>query len=208
MKYLSFGFIALLCLRPMLHAQSAQAAKPVERASAVQSPTPDADAQPAIPLHAGDTVEIRIANVPLDDIQQWDAPYTLDETGMLNLPFIGMIKAGGLPPSQVQTMIQNKLIAEGIYTSPTIAVNPPSGMRFVSVGGAVRAPGRIPYTSDLTLMSTLSAAGGPSDFAGDQIRLIRSGKVILYSRKKLEKDPSKDPRVQPSDQVELKESAF
>ena len=44
-------------------------------------------------------------------------------------------------------------------------------MRFLSVGGAVRAPGRVPYTSDLTLMSTINAAGGASDFAGDKIRL-------------------------------------
>jgi len=146
------------------------------------------------------------ANVPPEDVAQWDAPYTVDESGMLNLPFIGTIKAGGLPPSQVQLAIQNKLISEGIYTNPTVTVNPPSGMRFISVGGAVRAPGRVAYTSDLTLMSAISAAGGASDFAGDRIRLTRGGKVEFYSRKKLYKDPSQDPRIEPGDQIEITES--
>ncbi|HEX4087055.1 MAG TPA: polysaccharide biosynthesis/export family protein [Chthoniobacteraceae bacterium] len=209
MKYLALGIIALLGVPPILCAQSQQtAAKAIPRAEAVQPAAAPAaiTSEPAIPLRPGDVVDIRIANVPIDDIQQWDAPYTVDESGMLNLPFVGTLKAGGYPPSQVETLIQNKLISDGIYTNPTISVTPPTGMRFISVGGAVRAPGRIPYTSDLTLMTVINAAGGRSDFAGDKVRLIRSGKVINYSWKKLEKDPSKDPEVQPSDQIEVVES--
>lgn len=159
-------------------------------------------------LRPGDTVDVRIANVPPEDIQQFSAAYTIDESGMLNLPYIGMVKVGGLPASQVQTEIQNKLIADGIYTNPTVTVTPPAGMRFISVGGAVRAPGRVPYTPDLTLMTTIAAAGGKNDFAGDQIRLVRGGKVQIYSWKQLYKDPSKDPRIEPGDQIELKESAW
>ena len=161
---------------------------------------------PGVALRPGDTVEIRVANVPPEDVGQFSALYTLDESGMLNLPFIGMIKAGGLPPSQVQVVIQNKLISTGVYVNPTVSVNPPAGGRFISVSGAVRAPQRVQYTSDLTLMTTIAAAGGPSDFAGDAIRLTRGGKVQLFSRKKLQKDPSEDPRIEPGDQIEVVES--
>ena len=216
MKNLVLGFTALLGLAPVLCAQSQQTlATAIPRAQAVQgaaagpaaSPA-DSSSTPAIPLHPGDIVDIRIANAPADDVAQWDAPYTVDESGMLNLPFIGVTKVGGYPPSQVQLMIQNKLITDGIYTNPTISVTPPTGMRFITVGGAVRQPGRVPFTSDLTLMTVLAASGGRSDFAGDGIRLIRNGKIINYSWKKLEKDPSKDPAVQPSDQIEVKESSW
>jgi polysaccharide export outer membrane protein len=166
-------------------------------------------AEPAaagVALRNGDTVEVRIANVPPEDVGQIDGTYTLDESGMLNLPFIGLIKAGGLPPSQVQIAIQNKYVADGIYTNPTVTVNPPAQSRFVDVSGAVRSPGRVPYSSDLTLMTTIDSAGGPSDFAGDQIRLVRGGKIQYFSRKKLNKDPSLDPRIEPGDQIQIKES--
>jgi len=235
-KYFALGLITLLAAAavhlqaqttsPTQPTEQAQATQRVERAQAIAAAQPVERAQPvapastqsrslpaapnagAVPLRNGDTVDIRISNVPLDDEQQWDAAYTVDESGGLNLPFIGVVKAGGLPPSQVQVAIQNKLISGGIYTNPTITVNPPAGMRFVSVGGGVRQPGRVPYTSDLTLMSTINAAGGTSDFAGDKIRLIRAGKVLFFSKKKLYKDPTQDPRIEPGDQIEVVESAW
>jgi len=193
----------LLLAGPRLHGQ---AAAPAQAVPAQTAPAQAVAQGPAVGLRSGDTVDVRIANVPPEDMSEWDAPYTVDESGMLNLPFIGNIKAGGLPPSQVQLAIQNKLISDGIYTNPTVTVNPPTGMRFISVAGAVRAPGRVPYTSDLTLMSAISAAGGANDFAGDKIRLTRGGKVEFYSRKKLYKDPSQDPRIEPGDQIEIVES--
>ena len=197
------GLAMLLLAGPRLHGQ---AAAPAQAVPAQTAPAQAVAQGPAVGLRSGDTVDVRIANVPPEDMSEWDAPYTVDESGMLNLPFIGNIKAGGLPPSQVQLAIQNKLISDGIYTNPTVTVNPPTGMRFISVAGAVRAPGRVPYTSDLTLMSAISAAGGANDFAGDKIRLTRGGKVEFYSRKKLYKDPSQDPRIEPGDQIEIVES--
>jgi len=184
-------------------------AQQVMKAEAVApAASPAAAAAVGVPLRNGDTVDIRIANVPADDIGQFDGAYTLDQDGMINLPYIHMVKAGGLPPSQVQANIQNQLIAAGIYTMPTVSVTPPAGARFISVGGAVKGPGRVPYSSDLTLMTAISAVGGPSDFAGDKIRLVRAGKVHFFSRKRLDKDPSKDPPVEPGDQIEILESWF
>jgi protein involved in polysaccharide export with SLBB domain len=127
---------------------------------------------------------------------------------MINLPYIGSVKAGGSAASQVQTMVQDALIKAGIYTMPIVSVNPAPSSRFVTVSGAVRQPGRVAYSTDLTLMTTINAVGGPSDFAGDKIRLIRGGKVSLFSRHRLTKDPSKDPAIEPGDQIEILESMF
>ena len=214
-KYIVLGLMIPLTAGPRLLAQTAAdvqsvaVAQPVAQAQPAEQkakPAASPAAADGIGLRNGDTVDLRISNVPPEDQQQWDGSYTIDESGMVNLPFIGTVKAGGLPPSQVQIAIQNKLIAGGIYTNPTVIVNPPAGMRFISVGGAVRSPGRVPYTSDLTVMSTINAAGGASDFAGDKIRLIRGGKILNFSRKKLSKDPSQDPRIEPGDQLEIVES--
>ena len=210
---------ALLLSAAPLCAQTASD-QPVKRAELVANTAPAAAAaSPAakdgqtpdttVPLRHGDVLEIRIANVPPDDQQQWDSlTYTVDESGNLNLPFIGLVKVAGMPASQVQIVIQNKLVADGIYTNPTIALNQPMGLRFVSVGGAVRAPQRIQYTPDLTLMSAINSAGGAGDFAGDAVNLVRGGKIVKFSRKKLTKDPSKDPRIEPGDQITVVDSPW
>lgn len=234
-KYLVAGLMMLLLAGPQLLAQAVADAQgtPAPGATPQTTATPQAEskggwkwplfgfgsksheAQPApdatgstqgVALRNGDAVDIRLSGVPPEDVQQFSATYTVDELGMINLPYIGMIKAGGLPPSQVQVQIQNKLISDGIYTNPSVTVNPPPNTRYISVVGAVRGPGRQIYTSDLTLMTAISTAGGASDFAGDKIRLIRGGKVEFFSRKKLDKDPSLDPRIEPGDQIEILES--
>lgn len=159
-------------------------------------------------LRPGDAVEIRLSGVPADESAGFNGIYTIDDAGMVNLPYINQVRAGGLPSNQVQAAIENKLKADGIYTHPTITVNPPLGARFVSVGGAVRAPNRVTFTPDMTLLSSINAAGGPSDFASDKIRIIRKGKAQVFSRKALIRDPSKDPAIQPGDQIEVLQSWF
>lgn len=207
LKCLQVAAAIIAAAGPRLAAQTIEKAIPVQgaEAAAAVSPTPIPN---GVGLRPGDALEIRIANVPPEDMQQFSGMYTIDEDGMLNLPYVGLIKAGGMPASQVQIEVQNKLIAAGIYTRPTVVMNPTAGARYITVGGAVRGPGRIPYTSDLTLMSAINAAGGVGDFGGDKIRLTRGGKVQFYSRKKLYKDPSQDPRIEPGDQIEVVEAAW
>ena len=204
-KYLAPILGLLLAAAPPLPAQAVLKPQAVAAAQPVATAA-DTPATPAVPLRNGDMVEIRIANVPADDVGQITGMYTLDESGMVNIPFIGLTKISGLPPSKAQLELQNKFVTEGIYTNPTVLVNPTMGARLVTVSGAVKAPQRVVFTSDLTLMSAISGAGGFSDFAGDLIRLTRAGKVMKYSRKKLYKDPSQDVPLQPGDQVEVVEA--
>lgn len=160
-------------------------------------------------LRPGDTIEIRISGVPSEDVQQWSAPYTIDPSGFLNLPYISQVKAGGLQPNQVQTLIESKLKEEKIYTQPTISVLIQAQSRFVNVGGSVRAPGRIPYTPDLTLMSAINAAGGFNDFADQKkIRFVHDGKMTVIDARKIRKDPKLDLPIYPGDQIEVPQSWF
>ena len=100
---------------------------------------------------------------------RFSAPYTVDDAGMLNLPYIGNIKAGGLAPSQVQVAIQQKLHrGRHLHQPHRHGGSAPPGQRFVVVGGAVRAPGRVPYTADLTLMSAINGRRRPQRFRGGQ----------------------------------------
>ena len=160
-------------------------------------------------LRPGDTIEIRLSGVPIDEIQQFSASYTLDDQGMLNLPYIGAIKAGGLTQTVAQENVERKLISDGIYTHPTITIIVQPTSRFVNVGGAVRTPGRIPFTPDLTIMTAINAAGGFNDFADQRkVRWVHEGRVTMVDVRQIRKDPTLDSKIFPGDQIEVAQSLW
>src|SRR5580700_1957960 len=93
-KFLALGLAMSVGVGPRLHAQAedipkAQAVVPAPSAAPAATPVKN-----GVPLRNGDVVEIRIAIVPPEDVGQISGIYTLDESGMINLPLIGLIKAG------------------------------------------------------------------------------------------------------------------
>lgn len=168
--------------------------------------TPAALAQGA--LRSGDMIEIRLAGVPPEEVGTFSATHTLDEAGMINLPFIGLVKGAGMKANQLQVIIEKRLKEEKIYNHPTITVLIANNARFVNVRGAVRSPMRVPYTADLTLMTAINAAGGFNEFGGKKVRLARDGKATVIDVKKISQDPSKDFPVQPGDQIDALQSIW
>lgn len=160
-------------------------------------------------LRNGDTVSIRLGGVPAEETSAFGANYSIDGRGLLNLPYIGEIKAAGMLPAEVQRSIESKLKVDGIYTNPTITVSTEGGAVFVTVGGAVRSSGRIPYTPDMTLLTAIAASGGFNDFANEKkIRLRRGGTETMFDARFIRKNPDKDPKLQPGDQVDVDESWY
>jgi len=153
-------------------------------------------------LRAGDTVDIRLSGVPSEEIGSFATTQAIDDGGMINLSYIGKIKVVGMDSSVVQQMIETKLKEEKIYTNPTVTVTPQVGTRLVNVTGEVKAAGRLPYTADLTVMNAIGGAGGFNDFADKKhVKLTRNGKVQELDATKFSKDPSKDVKVLPGDQI-------
>ena len=188
----------------------AQAAEPTRVAKAVAAAS---DALPttgrtssSVVLRPNDVIELRLSGMPPDDAQQFSGTvYTVGGDGNVNVPYAGSLQAAGRTPSELERAVERSLIDKKIFRWPTatININSAGSVRFVVIGGNVRAPSRMPWSADLTLMSAIAAAGGTGDFASDKINLIRGGKITLYSFKKLKKDPSQDPRLMPSDQVDV-----
>ncbi len=103
-------------------------------------------------------------------------------------------------------MLQNKLISEKLFTHPSVNISPSANSRFITVGGGVRAPGRQPWSADLTVMSAINVCGGLSDFGSlRNLRLIRDGKATVYDGRNFEKDPSQDPKLLPGDQIVVRQ---
>ena len=74
-------------------------------------------------LRAGDSFELRIGGVPSDDQATISSNYTVDGEGYLNLPYIGKIQVAQMTVSAIQSNIEHKYVAQGIFTHPTITLN-------------------------------------------------------------------------------------
>ena len=201
----------------MLHAQSGVALRPAgpgdagstytAPAAAVAAPQHATAGDPSAPLRAGDTIEVRVSNVPVDE-NTLNGTYTVDEDGTINLPYVNQVKIGGLLTSQAQLAIQHALVDGQIYTHPTITVLQ-STPRFVNVNGEVRAPQRVSYTSDMTLTTVITAAGGFTDYAAKKkVELLRDGTRTVYNTLDIQSGKVTDPKVVPGDKIHVPASMF
>lgn len=155
-----------------------------------------------VTLRPGDTFEMRLGAVPLELAQEFNIPYNVSQEGTVNIPLIGQMHVGGLTPPQVEQAVQNKLIADKLFTHPSVNINPVANSRMVTIGGGVRQPQRLAWSADLTLMSAIQIAGGLSDWGTYKgIRLIRNGQQEVYDGRKFDKNPSLDPKLLPGDQI-------
>jgi protein involved in polysaccharide export with SLBB domain len=160
-------------------------------------------------LRPGDTIELKIGGVPSTEISAVSGQYTIDGEGYVNLPSIGRVKIAGSAPGAAQTMIEGVYKTRKIYTNPNIVITMQPQSRFVNVGGEVKAPQRVPFTPDLTVLSAINAAGGFSPFADQRrIRLLRGQQVTIIDAKKIRADPSRDVQLEPGDRVEVPQSLF
>jgi polysaccharide export outer membrane protein len=88
--------------------------------------------------------------------------------GMISVPLIGDVPAGGHTPSEVARTIQDKLAT--YVRDPQVAViltelRSHEYLSRVRVTGAVRQPVSIPYRPGMTVLDAVLAAGGVTEFA-------------------------------------------
>jgi polysaccharide export outer membrane protein len=158
-------------------------------------------------LRTGDIFEVRLSGMPAEFAADFNLQYTVGQDGMINVPLVGEFKAAGLSPGELERNIQNKLVAEKIFTHPTVLISVAQSTRYVSISGGVRQPQRLAWSTDLTLSSAIGNCAGLSDFGSARgIKIIREGKIAgLFNLKEIQKDPSKDPKLLPGDQVLVRE---
>jgi len=159
-----------------------------------------------VPLRSGDQVTIRLAGVPIEEINQVSGNYTVDGVGNINLPYIGKIHAAGLKQADVQNSIESAYKTSGIYTAPIVTVSVQFD-RLVDIEGDVRVPQRVRYTPDLTLLGAVSAAGGFTDYADQsKVCILRNGTRIFVNVKKVRQSLEADPAMQPGDKISVPRS--
>ncbi len=160
-------------------------------------------------MRSGDSFDLRLGGVPGDEASAFNNTYTIDGDGNLNLPLLGKLNVSGMTPARIQSTIEQAYVSRQIYTHPTITLVS-SQARFVNVqGDGVKAPQRVPYTSDMTVLSAINAAGDFNEFANPaKVSLLRNGKRQVVNCKEIRKRPEMDIRVEPGDVIVVPQSLF
>lgn len=84
--------------------------------------------------------------------------FIVDQNGMIQLPYLGLIKVAGLTTTEARELIQNKLIAGDYLKGPIVSLRLTNFK--VSVLGDVAKPGVFPVQSErVTVTEALSMAG-------------------------------------------------
>jgi polysaccharide export outer membrane protein len=135
-------------------------------------PVPTAAAVDAYLIGVDDEVQVSVWRNPDLGIT---VPVRPD--GMISVPLIGDVAAGGRTPTQVAQDIQQKLAT--YVRDPQVAViltqlRSHEYLSRVRVTGAVRQPVSIPFRQGMTVLDAVLAAGGLTEFAApDRSALYR-----------------------------------
>lgn len=157
-------------------------------------------------IQPNSAVTISVQGVPGDDRGTINNTYPVSQSGTINMPYLGQVRAAGMLPEQLAASLQSLYRNAEIYNNPTfqvIADNVAGGVtqQVVHVGGYVGSPGPKPFRNGLTLWQALQSAGGENPFGSiRRVRLFRDGVMKEYDLKKLE---DMQTVLRPNDTIEV-----
>ena len=156
-------------------------------------------------IKAGKAIQITISGVPAEEKARFDVKYPVSSSGMINMPFIGKVRAAGRKAEDLAADLEKRYKEAEIYTDPVFQVIANDGQtvdqQLVIIGGFVRRPGPTPFFDKITLWQAIQAAGGANEFGSmNRVELTRNGKVIKYDCSKPE---NQQIRLRPGDAINV-----
>ena len=167
--------------------------------------------------------EYRIGVDDLVEVSVWHNPdlgakVPVRPDGMISLPLIGDVMAGGKTTAEVAAEVSDKL--KVFIRDPQVAViltelRSHEYLSRVRVTGAVRNPISVPYRQGMTMLDAVLAAGGTTEFAAaDRTELYRkegagTHAYAVHLERILKKgDLSTNYPAQPGDVITVPERVF
>lgn len=105
-------------------------------------------------LGPGDVLNIRIYDQP-----QLSGSYHVDDSGFIDMPLLGPVRAGGRDTAALTGAIVAGLRQNGLILHPAVGVEI-STYRPFYILGEVNTPGQYPYRPGMTALTAISIAGG------------------------------------------------
>ena len=146
-----------------------------------------------------DPVYIRFSGI----MEQQALDLIIDENGEVSLlHIVHPIMAAGLTTSALEDKIEQAYIDGGIYKH--VSVNVTMTAKVYYMQGEVNQPGQFQLMSGTTLLQAVAGARGPTAFANmKKVTISRQGKIYTYNLKQLERDPSKDVKIEAGDVIKI-----
>ena len=148
-------------------------------------------------LGAGDKVRVTVYGEPT-----LSGEFFVTGSGLMSLPLIGEIKAGGLTVGQFQDAVQ-KSLSDGYLKEPRVSAEVLTFRPFYILG-EVGKPGTYPYTAGLTVLNAVATAVGFTYRADKKSVYIKHNGETTEAKGALE--PST--QVAPGDTIRIGERFF
>ncbi|HEX4055945.1 MAG TPA: polysaccharide biosynthesis/export family protein [Tepidisphaeraceae bacterium] len=177
------------------------------------------DDGPIVPMVGpGDTLSITIFESGIDELFSPPAAQqltygtnritlpnaTVDRSGMIAVPFAGLVKVGGLTPLRVRAAIESRLLRKAV--TPQVLVSVVNNVtNVVTLTGAIKNPGRYGLTpASETLLQMIAMAGGSTGLDSDTIvHLTRGMRQVSIRLSDLMAHPQDDIHAWPGDFLNL-----
>jgi polysaccharide export outer membrane protein len=149
-------------------------------------------------IRPGDTLNISLLDI-LEPIK--DQEFVVRTDGTINMLHLGTVTAAGRTFGQFEHDLQNAYVQRKIFRQVTVVVKP--GIRFYSVGGEVKQPGRMQYSGEITVVRAIISCGDFTEYANRRsVEILRAnGDRELVNCNEARKNPKYDRPICPGDAV-------
>ncbi len=163
-------------------------------------PLPDQQTQSTAAYRIGGGDQIRLITFGED---QLTGEFRVNDDGTIALPLIGFVQVQGLTVQQVSKKIEDELTRRKLFRQPSVSAEI-SIYRPFFILGEVNKPGEYPFQPGMTVLSTVSVAGGFTYRAvDDYASVIRS-----INGKEVEGKVGRQTPIQPGDVITIFERRF
>lgn len=168
-----------------------------EPALTAPAPSPASQAEIAYKLGSGD--KLRVTVFGEDDIS---GQYDVDGAGIVRLPLIGQVQAGGRTLVQFEDEVRAKL-ADGFLVNPRVSAEVINYRPFYILGEVGR-PGEYPYVNGMTILNAVALAGGYTPRANTRSVYVRRN----GDSKEVYLPADETTRIGPGDLIRVAERLF
>ncbi len=185
--------------------QTAPAGPPAQPAPQAQPQAPPQAKEPGAPV---DSNAYKVGPADILNIRVWNeaefsGPVAVHDDGMITLPLVGDLPAGGKTPNQIQQIIAKALAKYVVKPLVTVTVQTVESKKYY-MDGLIARPGEYPLITPTTVLEAISKAGGLQEFGNPKkIYILRGNERIRFNYKDVihGKNMNQNIQLQPGDHI-------